>query len=211
MPNGFATLASFFILAAQPAVLEEDAVVVAVEPGLAHAQDAAMDVEKPTMLAPLQVHNMCSVDEQTVISGAVQDDFGFDLAVCFSGEGDDRLLTIRWVGEGGGSSVSCKAGECDGAIEYSRYTSPYLTILKLGWKQDNYIQYLTQQMWRFEMGGEVHDRTDHSWQPLAPDPDHAPGQESTYPVVTSAEALALMKLEGFLETKSGNFPLFRGD
>lgn len=150
---------------------------------------------------------LCEAGEQTVLYGQVQDDFGFDVAVCTVGEEDGQTLTIRWVGEGGGSEISCMSGECDGRIEYSRYTSPNQTILTLAWREDGHVQRITQVLSRADLESPVETETRHSWQPAGLSREDA----LEYPVETEAGALALMELETMLENKPWTAPLLAGE
>lgn len=152
---------------------------------------------------------LCEAGEQTVLYGQVQDDFGFDVAVCISGDEETPKLTIRWVGEGGGSEISCTSGDCDGRIEYSRYTSPHQTILTLGWMADGNKQILTQQFWRDDLDAQPAFNTTHRWYPedLSWYTAHLGGYEA-FPVNTSYDPLALMEVESVLEAKNGTHPLF---
>jgi len=156
--------------------------------------------------------SLCAESEYTVLAGQVEDDFGFDLAVCVSGEAEDKSLAIRWKGEGGGSSVSCVMRKCDGRIQYSRYTSPTLTILTLAWREggagsrDGGTQRLTQTLSRADLVQPAQTETRHSWLPAGAQRDEA----LDCPVVTTAEPLALMELEGLLENKPWTTPLLAG-
>lgn len=146
---------------------------------------------------------LCESSESTILHGQVQDNLGLDVAVCLSGDAAGQTLTIRWSGEGGGSKVSCTSGECEGLIEYSRYTSPHLTILQLAWRKDGSIQRLYQTLERSEPdGGETHSTT-HSWQGAGA----ASSDVSTYDVVSDAEPLQLMQLEGVLSPRDWSTPL----
>lgn len=153
----------------------------------------------PVPDAPL---TLCEANEQTVLYGQVQDDFGLDVAVCVSGAEGNPRLTIRWEGEGGGTSVSCPFRECDGLIEYSRYTSPHLTILKLAWREGDHVQQLTQTLSRSDVQSPAQSETRHSWQPAGVTREEA----LDYPVETTADALALMELETVLENKDWTVP-----
>lgn len=146
---------------------------------------------------------LCKGSETTVLSGQVQDDLGLDIAVCLSGAADAQTLTIRWSGEGGGAEISCRFGECDGHIEYSRYTSPHLTILQLAWSKDGSIQRLYQTLERSGPGEIGTHTTTHSWESVG----SADLDVSTYEVVSDAEPLQLMRLEGVLSPRDWATPL----
>ncbi len=145
----------------------------------------------------------CEAHETTVLYGQVEDDFGLDVSVCTSGEEGEKTLTIRWEGEGGGSSVSCNQDDCDGQIEYSRYTSPHLTVLTLAWRDGEHTQWLTQTAGRGDMGEAAKGETRHSWQT----PGTAREDAADYPVNTKAGGLSLMALETILEAKPWHRPL----
>lgn len=146
---------------------------------------------------------LCEDSESTVFFGQVEDDFGLDVAVCLSGENGEHRLTIRWEGEGGGSSVSCAQGNCDGRIEYSRYTSPHLTVLTLAWRDGKHVQWLTQTTGRDDLDEPATGETRHFWQT----PGTAREDALDYPVNTNADDLSLMALETILETKPWHRPL----
>ncbi|MEL7188733.1 MAG: hypothetical protein AAGK17_04200 [Pseudomonadota bacterium] len=157
--------------------------------------------------APLPT--LCETGEKTILYGQVQDDFGFDVAACLSGEGEDQRLTIRWVGEGGGSDISCTADDCDGRIEYSRFTSPHLTILTLGWIKDGKKQTLIQQFSRDDMDSKPEFSTSHRWYPAELSWIRVQAQgHVAYPVRTSNDPLALMAVESILSARPGSHPLF---
>lgn len=146
---------------------------------------------------------LCKAGEQTVLYGQVEDDFGLDVAVCTSGAEADKTLTIRWEGEGGGSSVSCAQGDCDGRIEYSRYTSPHLTVLTLAWRDGEHTQWLTQTAGRGDLEEPAKGETRHFWQT----PGTAREDAHDYPVNTGVDGLSLMALETILEVKPWHRPL----
>ena len=146
---------------------------------------------------------LCKAGEETVLYGQVKDDFGLDVAVCTLGEEGEKTLSIRWEGEGGGSSVSCTYGDCDGRIEYSRYTSPHLTILTLAWREGEHVQWLTQSAGRGDMDEPSNSETRHYWQT----PGIAREDALDYPVATNAGGLSLMVLENILEPKPWHQPL----
>ncbi len=150
--------------------------------------------------------SLCKMGEQTVISGAVEDDFGLDVSVCVMETHSEEFpgttprITIRWSGEGGGDAVSCIPGHCDGVIEYSRYTSPHLTILQLAWAKNGHVQSLHQTLSRAGWNDPMVATTTHTWLPAGSPVSDV--DESTFPVRTDAMPLALMKLETLLERKS---------
>lgn len=146
---------------------------------------------------------LCEDSETTVLSAQVQDDLGLDVAVCLSGEAAAQVLTIRWSGEGGGAAVSCRLGECDGRIEYSRYTSSHLTILQLAWRSGDSIQRLYQTLERAGPSEGPTQTTTHSWQSAGA----ASSDVSTYELVSDAEPLQLMRLEGVLTPRDWATPL----
>lgn len=152
---------------------------------------------------------LCENDENTILYGQVQDDFGFDVAVCLSGGEDNQRLTIRWVGEGGGSSVSCSGDDCQGRIEYARYTSPQLTILTLGWIADGKKQMVTQTFSREGMDAEPQTYATHRWYPEEQSWIEASADGNiAYPMTTQDGPLALMAVEDVLSVKPGSHPLF---
>ena len=139
--------------------------------------------------------SLCEAGEDQVFNGAVEDDLGLDVAVCLGGSTPTKRLTIRWVGEGGSDAVSCLSNQCDGVIEYSRYTSAHLTILRLGWFKNGSEQWLCQTFSRANIEGSPQILTTHSWRPegaLKEDID-------SFPVRTHAAELSLMVLESVLE------------
>lgn len=147
--------------------------------------------------------SLCQLDETTILSGAVQDDFGLDVAVCLSGEEDSQILTIRWSGEGGNDSLSCKSNQCDGLIEYSRHTSPHLTILQIAWIKGGNFQRLYQTLQRSSLAEEAIAKTTHSWEHVSTSEDSA----QIYPVLTDNEPLALMRLESVIQPKLSHLQL----
>jgi len=156
--------------------------------------------------------SLCQVGEETIISGAVQDDFGLDIAVCVASsepgteETPAQRLTIRWEGEGGDDMISCLASECDRVIEYSRYTSPHLTVLQLAWTRNGSVQRLYQTLSREVVGETPRAMTTHSWETASA----TAGQADSYPVLTNATSMALMDLEAFLTPKPAHMPLLDG-
>jgi|GEM_PF-4121780 len=156
--------------------------------------EATLDTPLPTL---------CKASETTILYGQVEDGFGLDVAVCTSGDEDAKTLTIRWDGEGGGSSVSCAQGNCNGRIEYSRYTSPHLTVLTLAWRDGEHSQWLTQSAGRGDMQEPAKGETRHYWQTPGTRRADAPD----YPVKTEAGELSLMTLENILEPKPLHRPL----
>jgi len=147
--------------------------------------------------------NACQQGETYVFSGAVEDGFGPDLAVCvIGGEGEqDATVTVRWSGEGGDDSVSCRASECDGVMEYSRYTRPRFTIVTLAWSKDGMVQRLIQSL---DAQGEAPEASvRHFWAPRSA----GLGSTESFPVRTGACNLALMKMGEWLPTKPWSEPL----
>ncbi|MDJ0641910.1 MAG: hypothetical protein QNJ15_03755 [Erythrobacter sp.] len=157
---------------------------------------------------------LCETGEQTIIGGTVQDEFGLDVAVCVTddakGEGANKAasprLTIRWSGEGGGDALSCLPTECEGVIEYSRYTSRHLTILQLAWTKDGHVQRLYQTLSRPSLQETAASATSHEWEVAG-----ACGFDiEEYPMQTDATPLALMKLERIIAPKPSNTGLLQG-
>ena len=78
--------------------------------------------------------SLCDATEKTVFSGSVEDGFGIGISICQTTEtGTDPTISVRSEGEGGGSAVSCKVGDCEGVIGFKRYTRPLFTILTFEW------------------------------------------------------------------------------
>lgn len=154
---------------------------------------------------PIVTSDMCGPNEKEVFSGAVEDDFGLDVAVCLSGDASQeaRQLTIRWQGEGGGDEVTCEALHCDGVIEYSRYTRPRLTIVQLAWTKGAAVQKIYQTLDATDSARPPQQTTQHSWVSVGSDPATA----ETYPVMTDHGELALMALEGVLPARDWSKPL----
>ena len=79
---------------------------------------------------------LCNAGENEVAGFmSTDDEFGYGIAVCVAKGGDeaeDRVAVI-FSGEGGSLRTECLASACDGLIEYSRYTRPRFTELKLKW------------------------------------------------------------------------------
>ncbi|MEL6529113.1 MAG: hypothetical protein AAFQ27_04075 [Pseudomonadota bacterium] len=155
---------------------------------------------------------LCNANEQTIISGSVQDDFGLDVAVCVSSKAGGQIadekatathLTIRWSGEGGSDEVSCTPDACEGIIEYSRYTSSHLTILQIAWIKDGNVQRLYQSLCRPHLDGPVMTSTTHSWVAARSSLEAA----QHFSVRTNAQPLALMALEKIVEAKPAHMPL----
>ncbi|MEO1730930.1 MAG: hypothetical protein AAFR64_09340 [Pseudomonadota bacterium] len=138
--------------------------------------------------------SQCEAAEETVISGAVQDDLGLDVAVCLEDEEQQQRLTIRWSGEGGGDAVSCLASECQGVIEYSRHTSPHLTVLTLTWTKGGGTQKLYQSLSRPTPDVPALAQTTHIWEVAGAQA----GSAESYPVLTQAAPLALIQLDALL-------------
>ena len=137
------------------------------------------------LLSAIAPASACGANETDVFSGQVEDDLGLDLSVCVAGdEGEpDAAITIRWSGEGGSDSVSCRAGECEGVIEYARYTRPRFTIVTLAWAKDGAIQRLTQS---FDAQGETPKASvSHIWTSQNADL----GSVESFPVRTGASDL----------------------
>jgi hypothetical protein len=145
----------------------------------------------------------CNQSETAVFFGHVEDDFGLDVAVCLSAGRKARTVTIRWSGEGGGDSLSCVAAQCKGAIEYSRYTSPHLTILQLAWTKDGHVQRLFQTLERSDLSDKAAFKTSHVWEVAGGDPDEA----ASFPVRTDAAPLALLALSDILPERPWHRPL----
>lgn len=154
---------------------------------------------------------LCDSAETPVLTGRVDDDFGFDLGVCLAqGSQDDaRSIIIRWEGEGGGSSISCGGKDCQGRIEYARHTSPHLTILTLGWIADGKKQILTQTLSRDRMDAEPQVSATHRWYPAGQSWIDAQAEGNVaFPVITRDDPLALMAVERVLSARPGNHALF---
>jgi hypothetical protein len=145
----------------------------------------------------------CKQSETVVFFGNVEDDLGLDVAVCLSGDDKAKRVTIRWSGEGGGDSLSCVAAQCKGAIEYSRYTSPHLTILQLAWTKNGHVQRLFQTLERSDLSDKAAFKTSHVWEVAGGDPDEA----ASFPVRTDAAPLALLALSDILTEKPWHKPL----
>ena len=129
-----------------------------------------------------------------MLYGEVQDDLGLDVAVCLNDEEPQQRLTIRWSGEGGGDAVSCYVKECEGIVEYSRHTSPHLTVLTLTWAKNGSTQKLYQSLSRPTLDMPVVAHTTHIWD-VAGAPE---GTGESFPVLTQAAPLALMQLDALL-------------
>ena len=99
--------------------------------------------------------------------------------------------------------MSCRAQDCEGTIEYSRYTSAHLTILQLAWRKGDSVQRLYQTLERADLDTPAQATTQHSWQPSGLTAEQA----LTYPVVSDADPLALMQLEAVIEVRSSTAPL----
>lgn len=170
-----------------------------------HALEALAMMAMASAPVPLAqtAPTLCKTGETAVFYGQVRDDFGLDVAVCFSGDKDDQTVTVRWEGEGGGAAVSCRSSECDGHIEYARYTSPHLTILQLAWRKDGSIQRLYQTLERAGPGEVATHTTSHSWESAGA----ASSDVCTYEVVSDAEHLQLMRLEEVLSPRDWAAPL----
>ena len=149
--------------------------------------------------------SLCEAHEESIFAGSVEDDFGLDVAVCASNDAQAprRTITIRWSGEGGGDAVSCSAHQCEGVVEYSRYTRPGFTLLRLAWTKNGEIQRLTQSL--EHDGDAVGARTSHIWAP----PDVSLEKAETFPVQSDKGDLALMKLEAFLPVRPWTQPLLK--
>nr|WP_298930214.1 hypothetical protein [uncultured Erythrobacter sp.] len=170
-----------------------------------HALESLAMIAMASASVPLAqtAPTLCKTDETSVFYGQVRDDFGLDVAVCFSGDKNDHTVTVRWEGEGGGAAVSCRSSECDGHIEYSRYTSPHLTILQLAWRKDGSIQRVYQTLERAGPGEVATHTTSHSWESAGA----ASSDVTTYKVVSDGEPLQLMRLEGVVPTREWATPL----
>ena len=154
--------------------------------------------------------SLCEPGEASIINGTVEDNFGLDVAVCVSESAneDDQSpprISIRWSGEGGGDVVSCIPSQCNGVIEYSRYSSPNLTILQLAWTKGGHVHRLYQTLDRSNLDKPAHGSTTHSW--THTDTSTGTVYTDSFPMRTNAAPLAMMTLERWLTPKSWTEPL----
>ncbi len=86
------------------------------------------------------LRSLCDAGDKTLFSGSVEDDFGLDVSICVTPDKDtepgqdDPTITAVWSGEGGTARTSCKASECEGVIDYTRYTRPRFTEHSVSWE-----------------------------------------------------------------------------
>ncbi|WP_114521847.1 hypothetical protein [Altererythrobacter sp. ZODW24] len=143
----------------------------------------------------------CGAGELTIFSGQVEDDFGFDYQICVipSAQADTSTITIRWQGEGGGSSVSCIAKKCDGVINLVHYVRPRMTLLTLRWAHGGKVQRMDESF----------DATDRNAEPahLISHTMFAEGIDAAkipigYRVKSKQAPLALLELGRYLPVRS---------
>lgn len=86
------------------------------------------------------LRSLCDAGDTTLFAGSVEDDFGLDVSICVTPDmeaepgQDDPIITAAWSGEGGTARTSCKASECEGVIDYTRYTRPRFTEHSVSWE-----------------------------------------------------------------------------
>lgn len=139
----------------------------------------------------------CEAGEMTIFSGYVQDDFGFDYQVCVipSEEDDASTITIRWQGEGGGSSVSCIAKECGGVIDLVHYVRPRTTLLTLSWTENGTVQRMDESFDATDLNAEPTHIISHTMFAEGSDPADIP---VGYRVESCQAPIALLELGRYL-------------
>jgi hypothetical protein len=156
----------------------------------------------PEEEAKPDLRSLCEADQKTLFSGTVEDDFGLDVSICMTPDKqaepgqEDPVISAVWSGEGGTARVSCKASECDGVIDYTRYTRPRFTEHSVSW----------------DMSGQSHKIIEtHSAEDTSKDPEvtatyvwesdamKATGEEPLRdPITVRTEPLAMLELSAVL-------------
>ena len=154
---------------------------------------AAPPAEEETSLPGL-----CEGNAETVFAGAVDDDFGLELAVCLAPAGADTQaeLSVVWSGEGGTSRTSCPVSECSGIVDFTRYTRPRFTLLTLAW-ETNGQKHRIEEVFDADGNNPPLSEVKYSWQSPAM---IAAGEDPLVdPVAVSTEPLSLLSLDGLLD------------
>ena len=144
------------------------------------------------------VASLCQAGEKTVFSGNVQDDFGLGISVCVDANGSDGATTIsiRSEGEGGGTVVSCKAGQCEGVIGMQHYTRYRVTMLTLEWMDRGQFNRIVESFNAEDPKAEPAVSVTSEWASVEMIADGTPALE--YPVVVFTEPLSLMDIADIL-------------
>lgn len=140
---------------------------------------------------------ICKASEDEVAGFmSVDDDFGFGVAVCVEkgSDGAEDRVAVIFSGEGGNLRTECLASACDGLIEYSRYTRPRFTELKLKWSTPQGEHLIVETFDAHLVNAPPRSSIQHYW----------PGQEAGVAeggeMVPNKDPLAMMTLEESLLT-----------
>lgn len=143
----------------------------------------AMFLTADDMIEP---SGICEASEKEVFYGeSTTDEFGYGIAVCVlagEDEADDRIAVIV-SGEGGNLRTQCMASQCDGVIEYSRYTRFRFTELTLKWTTESGEHRMIEGF--DAQGEEPTGSVTHYW----------PGDEDGEVLAPKYEELSLMQLD----------------
>ncbi len=156
----------------------------------------------PEEEAQPDLRSLCEAEQKTLFSGTVEDDFGLDVSICVTPDTDvepgqeDPMISAVWSGEGGTARVSCKASECDGVIDYKRYTRPRFTEHSVSWEVSGQSHTII----------EVHNAEDSSKDPVVSatyvwksDAMEATGEEALRdPITVHTKPLAMLELSSVL-------------
>lgn len=112
-----------------------------------------------------QNQSLCLPNEKSLFDGAVEDDFGLGISVCTTTNHPtvEPVLTVRWFGEGGGDSVSCRIDECAGIVEYSHYVRPRFAEIRIAWTKGDKVQRITEIFDAGHAGEQPKWQVSHRW------------------------------------------------
>ncbi|MEP5938273.1 MAG: hypothetical protein ABJ239_08100 [Erythrobacter sp.] len=155
----------------------------------------------PSSTSPTLIGQGCEATEEVVFAGNVEDDFGLSVAVCLERQADENAprITVRYSGEGGGSAVSCIAGQCEGLIRFEHYVRYRFTVLTLSWFDENGSQRIVETFDAQAPDEEPTHALTHTWLPssakIGSEADIDAPQE--YPIIAETQQLALLRLDPF--------------
>lgn len=147
---------------------------------------------------PLALETLCNANETAAFSGDVHDGFGLTISVCLSAETEDEVpvISIRSIGEGGSTVLSCKADACGGIINFEHYRRYRFSILTLEWEQDGSRQQLVESFDAEELMSDPKHTVTHTWSTKEA---RSRGIEpEAYPVLPVTAPLSLLTLEDVL-------------
>ncbi|GMN03008.1 hypothetical protein [Erythrobacter sp. MTPC3] len=109
---------------------------------------------------------LCAAGERQIFHAtSTEDEFGYAIAVCEGASASDEAAPVAVIlsGEGGNLRTECAANDCDGVIEFSRYTRYRFTQLTLKWR-DKYAKHrLTETFDAQDFEAEPSHSLIHYW------------------------------------------------